>query len=173
MANTYELIQKTALTSNQATITFNTIPQTYNDLVLRMSASISTSGRSSVRLLFNADTAPSPLGVELTGSGTNLTTIYDPATSGDIYIYPGAAPTSSSAPGLCEVYIPRYTSSSSFSPISMKTAIEENGTTGQNYLHYAAWLYNKSAAKTSFTLTLFSGSFLADSTFYLYGIKNT
>lgn len=173
MANTYQLISKTELTGTATTITFNSIPQTYSDLVLRMSASISTAGRNSVRFLFNGDTAPSPIGLEFTASGAGFSTVYDPGSSGEFYLYPGAAGTSGIQPGLCEIYIPRYTSASTFSPIYAYTVVEENGTAGNNYLYSSAILYNKSAAKTSFTLTLFSGNFQANSNFYLYGIKNS
>ena len=173
MANTFELIQSTKLTSNQATITFSSIPQTYNDLLLRISANNNGTGRQSTRLTFNADTSPNTEGLALNGSGTTLSTTYNPNT-GEVLIWPGTASTSGTQPGLCEIYIPRYTSSSTFSPIMHNTMIEENGTSGNNYITFGSYVWQKSAAKTSFTLTLFSGFvYLADSSFYLYGIKNT
>jgi len=174
MAATFKLIQKTELTSTTSTITFSAIPQTYDDLYLVVAAASNNSGRSSLRVSFNGYTGNAPEGVEFAGYGTSTQGYRNTGASGEFYIYPGVASTANTGQGGCEIYMPRYTSSSTFMPIVYNSVVEENGNTGQNVLLGGAVIYNYSVAKTSIGLALFSGAtFSANSGFYLYGIKNS
>ena len=70
MANTYTLISSNTLTSSAASVTFSSIPATYTDLVLRISARsdrVSTTDR--LRLTFNSDTATNYSNITLVGDG--------------------------------------------------------------------------------------------------------
>lgn len=174
MANTYNLISKTTLSTATATVTFSSIPQTYDDLFLVMSAQTNYTSRGSVRVSFNGYTGNSPVAMALSAAGTSPTALYNPGGSGDFYIYPGASDNQNAAPGSSDLYIPRYTSSSFFIPILGNTVVNQNGTSSNNYLTGDGILYNYAVAKTSILLQLFSGAtFSANSNFYLYGIKNT
>ena len=57
MASTYTLIQKIIVTSDQANISFATIPATYTDLVLKVSGQTAAGGtRDDMQITFNNDT---------------------------------------------------------------------------------------------------------------------
>ena len=170
MANTYTLISSNVLSSSAASVTFSSIPSTYTDLVIRVTArstlaSISddlsirlnggTSGYSRTILLGNGSTAGS-----LRSSNAAAAVAY-----GQIN---GANATANSF-GTAEVYIPNYTSTVS-KPFSSYGVGETNAT--QAFMSVAALLSNLTSAVTS--IDLFSSiDFVSGSSFYLYGIKNS
>jgi len=67
MTVTYEAIASQTLTSDQATVTFSSIPSTYTDLVL-----IKTGGQSSgnMTMRFNSDSATNYSGTQVFGLGS-------------------------------------------------------------------------------------------------------
>jgi hypothetical protein len=66
-----------------------------------------------------------------------------------------------------EMYIPNYTGSG-LKSFSVETVVENNGSGA--WADIQAGLWNQTAAVTSITLNSGSGSYLRNSTFYLYGI---
>lgn len=67
---TYTLIQEQVLGSNQATVTFSSIPQTYKDLVVEcIFAGFSASGHL-LGIQFNGDTTTNYSGTGIYGNGT-------------------------------------------------------------------------------------------------------
>ena len=70
MARTYEPIATTTLGSAAATVTFSSIPATYTDLVLIMSAKITSGGATNDRIQFNGDTSSNYSTTVLYGSGS-------------------------------------------------------------------------------------------------------
>ena len=163
------LIEAKTLGSNTASVTFSSIPSTYTDLKIYLSvrdgsyasalatAYMTLNGTStnySGKYLFNnSGTA---------GSGNNGTT--------NIYIanIPGNTGTASTFSN-AEIYIPNYTSSNNKS-VSVDCVPEQNSTT--TYMSLLAGLWSNTAAITSITFTS-DGNLATNSTFYLYGIKNS
>ena len=167
MANTFELISSVTVGSGGAsTIDFNSIPSTYTDLVLEISARGSDSSLSSnLRYTFNGATT-NRSGKYLTGSGTSTE-------SGTItFMYAGEVNAASSTSGTfsnVQIYITNY-ASSNYKSSSVDGVQESNGTT--SYATLAANLWSNTAAINAISLSLNLGSFVSDSTAYLYGVKN-
>jgi hypothetical protein len=70
MASTYTLISSQVLGSNTASITFSSIPGTYTDLTLRVSARSDDAGQMDYLVTrFNSDSATNYSNTSLYGSG--------------------------------------------------------------------------------------------------------
>jgi hypothetical protein len=167
MAVTYKLIDKSILGSTTASVTFSSIPSTFTDLKIIISARGTTSSNTeSLRILPNGSTTSlSVRQIQGTGSGTYSAT--------DTYWYVGEMPAATaltSTFGSSEITIPNYLSSNYKSAISDNT--QENNTTTA-YTNINTFLWSNTAAITSFTIQPNSNSFAAGSSFYLYGIKNS
>lgn len=170
MANTYYLLGSSTVGSGGATqITFSSIPNTYTDLVVKLSGRTDRSGtfddyavisfngvttNLSSRFLFAVNSGT-------IGSSTD-TAVYGPM---------NAANATSSAFGTTEFYIPNY-ASSLYKSISIDASTESNATDAIRYL--VAGLWSSSSAITQIKLNPYYGpNFVQYTTAYLYGIKNS
>jgi hypothetical protein len=172
MANTYTFIASSTVTTAVPTVTFNSIPQTYTDLLIKASARNTDTGGGSMETKFNNDTtALNYLAVRVLAAGSGNPT-------GNTYAgSAGAAFISSNdyTAGVfsaTEIYIANYTSSTTYKVTSNDSASENNATA--SFISMSAGLYKINSAITSIQLGQ-GGSFdfVTGSTFYLYGIKNT
>jgi hypothetical protein len=173
MANTYTLITSNVLSSSTSSVTFSSIPSTYTDLVLRSSARVDGfAGNSNARLQFNGDTSSANYSYTyLQGNGSSVVSS-NTATGVVGYIQlsrfsDGAAATANTFSNN-EIYIPSYTAGIN-KQISYFSAQEDNTATA--YLFNLAGIYWSTNTISSITLTDPSYSFIAGSSFYLYGIK--
>jgi hypothetical protein len=171
MANTYTLISSVTVGSGgAANITFSSIPSTYTDLNILVSArSADAVFLRAVNLRFNNDSSSVYSYKELyafnTSTGSYGTTT-DSIFTGQI---PGTSGTSDTFANQ-SIYIPSYTSSSNKS-VSIDSAPEINSST--NYqLDLMAGLWANTSTITSVALIPGSGNFAQYSTAYLYGISN-
>jgi len=169
---TYVAIAKTVLTGSQATVDFNSIPSTYTDLLILISARSDRSAQRQdpIKIRFNGATADTNLtSRQIYGAGTSAgsqTNAY--ALTG----YATAAATTSNTFANIEVYIPNYAGSTN-KPISSTSANEDNSA-GNNELDAIAGLWSSTSAITSITLLPNTGpNFVSGSRFDLYGIKNS
>lgn len=174
MSATYIPIQSTTLSSNQASVTFSNIPQTFTDLVLRASTRLSGSAIDGV------------IGIQLNGgiinmTVTNLRSQYSTGTaeSGRDAVATNAAIGWSNDGGstsntftTVELYIPNYAVTTANKQISSATAVENNATQARGF--YASLSVQSNSAITSLTITRITGgaNFVSGSTFHLYGISN-
>jgi len=148
-----------------------TIPQTYTDLKLVISARDSRTGISVSDIRFNFNG---------TGQGTNISGKYlygngssaiSTTVSGNGELgFGDANGATASTFGNAEVYIPNYTSTTTYKSISSDSVAETNATAGYQLL--LAGLWSSNSAITSITMTPFTSPFLEGSTFYLYGISS-
>lgn len=165
---TYVALAKTVLTGSQATITFSSIPSTYTDLCILVSAR-------------SADSAPyailelRPNGATTNRSNTNLIK-EDPNAAVSIrytnfssIALSGATATSNTFANL-EIYIPNYAGSTN--KVVSWTSVTENNNANSTYINAVAGLWSNTAAISSFTL-YDSYNFVSGSRFDLYGIKNS
>jgi len=167
MPNTFNLIASSTVgAGGAASIDFTSIPSTYTDLVLKISA----------RSTGNAGVAWAGIRLTINGSGTGYsnTSLYgdgsSASSSGASFIETGIASSSlSSGFGNTDVYFTNYTASQS-KPISAEGAQENNATQALSVL--SANLWANTAAITSISIVLQSGvgNFAQYSTAYLYGI---
>jgi len=170
---TYVAIAKTVLSSNQAEITFSSIPSTYTDLVVLVSARSASGGSTSdnVALRLNGSTTTYSY-TFLSGNGSaaasGRSTTPNEQFAGDMS---GSAGTSNTFSNI-EIYVPSYTSSTN--KIQSITSAQENNTTAA-FIRNIAGLWSNTASVTSLSLRYFGGGvdFVSGSRFDLYGIKNS
>lgn len=165
MANTYTLISSVTVgAGGAASIDFTSIPATYTDLVLKVSAR-STGVATSLDIALNGSTS-SFTNKYLQGSGSA-------ASSGSLARYAGlvtGTDQTASTFANCEIYIPNYAGNTNKS-FSGDAVQENNATT--SYAGLVANLWSNTSAITSISLTNTTGNLAQYSTAYLYGIKNS
>lgn len=170
MPSSRVLIASNTLGSAAASVTFSSIPGTYTDLVLKWSARCDTTTEN-VDIQLNAATTNYSLtqidgygssGVASSRSTTGLVGIR-------VYGMTNSNNTASTF-GSAEFYLPNYAGSTN-KPNSTFAATETNGTVA--LIQAVAGLRSNTDAVTSLKLQTGSGNFVAGSSFFLYGLKNT
>ena len=169
MANTFELIESTTLASAQSSVTIGsggTIPQTYTDLVLKLSVRGTKTGTGeglfmaingvttnrNWRWMYGTGSA--------TGSGSGSDSMIGNMT---------ASSSTSNTFSSIDIYIPNYRSGYNKS-FTTETVDENNATSA--FMTVLAGLWSSTAAITSLTFTPEANNFDIGSSFYLYGVKN-
>jgi hypothetical protein len=166
---TYTLIEKkTAVNNTTAAYVFTSIPQTYTDLCLKVSARNNENNYGGYQIWINGQSSNNSY-QQFRGYGStvgaasrtdmidiaNLTTLGDPSGyfSGD------------------EFYLPNYTLTSNLKSVLVDSCRITND---NNYsIRMSCGVQAATAAITSISITLDTDHFLSGSTFYLYGIKNS
>jgi hypothetical protein len=162
--NTYEAIATATASGSTGTITFSSLPSTYTDIVLVISAG-NTSSAPSIQIQFNGDTASNYSFLELGGSGSAAISDKGSNLTSSVIAYFGAP----------------------FTTLGNETVVSNimnysNSTTYKSYLTRAnnaqfgvdalVGLWRSTAAITSFSLFNSNATnFMAGSTFTIYGIK--
>jgi hypothetical protein len=166
MASTLVALQTVTVgAGGAATVSFSSIPQTYEDLVIKTSLRTSTtstnayvrfngsSGNYQEKNIYGFNTSVG------SGGGTDVTLTIDSNSN--------TASTFSNN----EMYIPNYTSNN-YKSTSADDVMEDNGA-HFNILNLGAGLWSNTSAITSITFIPFTGSFVQYSTFTLYGVYNS
>jgi len=170
MATTYQLISSVTVGSGGASsMDFTSIPQTYTDLLLFVTAR-NTGNGSGLQLRFNGGNS-NYSDRWLEGNGASVSSGTNGA--GGTYGYCGLISNSSTTSNTFAnnfIYIPNYTGSTNKS-YSADGVNENNATTA--YQDLIAGLWSNTAAITQVTLYPSLNSFAQYSTAYLYGIKNS
>lgn len=165
MATTYTLIASSIVGSGgAANIEFTSIPNTYTDLLLKISlrGSYAAVG-DNITLTINN----SAIGTPKTLFGNGATAI---SSNGDAFVFTGSTATASTF-GNGDFYITNYTSSNNKS-ISFDGVSENNATTAYTFFNAALW--SNSAVISSIKLVPAGGGDWSQySTAYLYGISNS
>jgi hypothetical protein len=169
MSNNYVLLERIELNASAASVTFANIPQTgYTDLKVVASARFTNAAISTgMAVRFNGvGTNQSARFIQ--GNGAAASSFTDTTIYGDTDGANATANTFSSF----ELYVPNYTSSNNKS-VSIDNVMENNATTAYSMLEAGLW--SSSAAITSITFQDYSASasFVANSTFSLYGLAAT
>jgi len=166
MANTFELIASYTASGSVASIEFTSIPATFTDLCLKVSARTATSSQSDeFYVQFNGST-----------SGLSYRSLIGRPNAGDAVsntsssgYFDGNTATASTF-GNAEIYIPNYAGSTNKS-VSVDSVNEDNSSTTRPTLNATLW--SNTAAITSVKLISATASnILQYSTAYLYGVKN-
>jgi len=171
MANTYTLIQSVTVGSGgAASIEFGSIPQTYTDLLIKLSSRTATGGATDVIAEFNADVTAANYSMrQIQGSGASASSSGGGSSSQALTSSGSTDTASTFANG--EMYIPNYAGSTAKSS-SNDSVTENNATTA--YATLRANLYAGTAAITAIKFTHSSGANFAQySSASLYGIKNS
>lgn len=168
---TYTLIASSTVGAGGASfIDFSSIPSTYTDLVLYISArsARTTGGTDSMRIEINNSTTNFAYR-NLEGNGTSA--VSDSGSTGLIALLPqngGSTGWTSNTFASTYVYFPNYSGSTNKS-FSVDTTTENNATT--SYSNLLAHLWSQTSAINQLTLKSVGGAnFVQYSSAYLYGI---
>jgi hypothetical protein len=175
MANTYKAIATVTVGSGgAANIEFTSIPGTYTDLLVKLSARTSDNDSLHYGLVYvtvNNNTSGIYDNRRLFGYGTTTGSASNTDSTSWATTAAGSSATASTF-GNAEFYFPNYTSSNNKS-LSLDTVVETNDATN-NLLVLFAGLAETTSAITSIKFGATSGQTLAQySTATLYGIKNS
>jgi hypothetical protein len=173
-SNTYEAIATVTVGSGgAANMTFSSIPGTYTDLLVKVSARTDRSDWNDNSIVrFNADTGNNYSNRRLNGSGTTVESSSNTSQDGFYYLNFNGATSTSNTFSNNEMYIPNYTSSNQKS-FSAERVVENNSAT-DNIIAIIAGIWTGTAAITSISIAPFYGTnFVQYSTATLYGIKNS
>lgn len=177
MPSSRELIASEVLSGTAASVTFSSIPSNYNDLVLRVSVRHNGTGGNVwyIGAQFNTNTSTvysetflvSDMSSVIPASNSNETPFNIHAASMVQNNYTSNTFSNS------EMYIPSYTSSQN--KVWSSALVNENNASNYNYLGRNAGLWRSTDAINQIVLKPNGsvGSFVAGSTFYLYGVKNS
>jgi hypothetical protein len=172
MANTYTLIEGKTLSSAVSSITFSSIPQTYTDLLFRVSAREASSNPwSDLRIGLNGGTSDH-YWRGLYGLNTTVGTNSGTGTGGRSVGNVAADSNTANLFSNVDIYISNYTSTSYPKCMSIDSTVENNGTGNVLQIATNLWYPSTSVAISSATfVNSNSSNFMVNSTFYLYGIK--
>lgn len=169
MPNTFTLISSsTAGAGGVADITFSSIPSTYTDLLIKISARVSGgAGVKDIAIQYNGDTASNYTYTELVGTGASTSS----GTATTVRHNTIAPPDNTTANtfGNIEIYIPNYLSSSQKSS-SVDAVTENNSTSTDVQMRIQAWRWSGTNAISSIKIFAPGQTILQYSTAYLYGI---
>ena len=160
MASTYTPIATTTLGSASSTVSFTSISGSYTDLKI-ICAIGTTSGSSDAYIRFNGDTGNNYSITNLSGNGTSAASF---RRSGFNLIYMNESTTIPTTPATFTADLQSYSNSTTY-----KTLLYRFGAAA-NMTEAAVALWRNTAAITQIDFTC-TGTFVAGSTFTLYGIK--
>ena len=167
MANTYELITSQTLSSNASSVTFSSIPQTYTDLLFRLSVrSTGTNGTGDVNI--NSNNSGNAIRLLSDGSAVssaNQTPLF--------FFYGNSSSATANTFASNDLYIPNYTNTSNYKSVSLDMVSENNGTAALAVLVAGIWNNTSAITSVSFAYSAGGEQLVSGSTFYLYGIKNS
>jgi hypothetical protein len=163
---TYTLINSVTVGSGGAAdIEFTSIPATYTDLLVFVSARGSTAGAiENIKVQFNGATTQFT-DRTLQGNGASASSDTDT----NIRVKMPAATATASTFGNAYFYVPNYAGSTNKS-VSVDSVSENNATTASALLNAGLW--SNTAAITSVKIAADSGNLVEYTTAYLYGISN-
>lgn len=175
MASSRVLISSQVLTGTAASVTFSSIPSGYKDLIVKMS--IRNNGdngnnAAAAYLQLNGDTTSNYSWTYIYANNTSPTSGQTGSyTDIEGYFISNGSSSTASTFANSEYYIPNYNSSAA-KPISYVGAPETNSTSLDSNSVGAA-LYRGTSPITSLKIQrVYGSSFVAGSSFYLYGLAN-
>lgn len=173
MASTYELIASTTLGSDTDTVTFDSLPQNFDDLAIRVTARSTRTGTavSYVRMSFNSVTMTGHDYRQLSGNGSTTSSAAYTDDSASIP-NPPAGYTSNTFSSV-EIYIPNYAGSTNKS-YSVSAVTENNDTLANIFCVAGLWRSTSPITQINFWDNYPLGrQITAGSSFYLYGITKS
>lgn len=163
MAQNHILLETINLTQSASSVTFDNIPQTgYTDLRLVISSRVSSTDSPVLVNFSGVSTGYSWR--RIYGNGTAASAL---SGSDGYFLHANTSSTTANTFSNTEMDIANYRVAQP-KHISVDTVLENNATAGELFMLAALW--NNNTAITSIVLTPLNGSFVARSSFSLYGI---
>jgi hypothetical protein len=166
---TYTLIaSNTVGAGGVASVTFSSIPQTYTDLVVKISGRSARAAQQADNLFISFNGSTTSFSTRsLSGNGTSASSTSNATRYASFAV--DAAGSTANTFSSHKIYIPNYTSSNNKS-YSVDSVSENNATAAQSDLFAGLW--SNTAAITSIALQPEVSTWVQYSTFTLYGISN-
>ena len=162
------LISRTTLTTTAASVTFNSIPQTFQTLKLVVSARANYAAVNEyVWVRFNNDSGNNYTRRTILGDATNVAS--STATQAGMATLVAGTNATANTFGNFEQLIPNYSLSSN-KAVSSDEVSENNATLSYQILQALIWQNTSAVTSISFT-PVNAPTFVANSTFSLYGIS--
>lgn len=154
-----------------SSIDFTSIPNTYTDLVVKISARTNRSGQPNDDILVQVNGNTSAIYSQRRAVGNGASVFSDSSSGSNVGVSFATGPTATASTfGNAEIYIPNYAGSTNKS-MSADGVSENNATTAWAGMN--AFLASTTSAISSITLKPLSGTlFDQHSTAYLYGVSN-
>lgn len=170
MAKGYEAIYFQTLTSTASSVTFNNIPQGYTDLLFKFSARDARTAPNIADLYvtFNGDTASNYSFGELYGDGSSMNFTRLINQNSGRFLYGNSASCTSGSFGICDMYIPNYSSGTVYKSFNADSFSESNDTTA--YQINVSGLWRNFNPIVSIKVDPTTSPFQIGSTLSLYGI---
>lgn len=169
MPNTMTLISSATVGSGGTTqINFTSIPQTYTDLKVELSARGDGYNANDLYMLFNTSTSNYSGKYFMKDSSDPAPVSSISQTSKIICGFIPASQATANTWGSTTVYVPNYTTSN-YKTTNSESCTENNGVI--QWILIAGGLWADTAAITTLSLNLNGATFLQNTTAFLYGIK--
>lgn len=171
------LISSQTLGSSAASVTFSSIPATYTDLVVKISAKsdMSGTGARNTYVEFNGNTSTIYSDTEVLATWDGSANIaLSAAWSGETFLrnrYTTATASPANTFNSYELYIPSYTVSQN-KPMSVFGVVEQDSSQIAGIGAHAG-LFRSTAAISSIKFSPESGNYVTGSSFYLYGLRSS
>jgi hypothetical protein len=158
--NTYVALDKITVSgTSTSSVTFNSIPQGYTDLVLEIQAT-ADSGNPDSRIKFNGNTSNNMSGTILTGNGTSASSARRSNLIQMEIDWTGMG----TGIGQYQINIMNYANTTTYKTFLVRSAFAAKGTDA------IVGLWSNTAAINSITIDIPAGNYVAGSTFTIYGI---
>jgi hypothetical protein len=166
MANTYEPISTTTLSTASASVTFSSISGSYTDLVVVFDGTAAT-GDYNIILTFNSDTGSNYSWTDIEGNGSSAASYRLSNQTGIKFAYNLVGTSTSQCNTIMHImnYSNTTTYKTALGRVNSATAPIYKGTTA------GVGLWRNTNAITSVKIQLITENFNSGSTFTLYGIK--
>lgn len=166
----FESIATASGTGSSNTITFSSIPGTYQHLQIRIFASSDYGSASrSLFVRLNGDTGSNYVRHKLNGDGSAATASAQTSqTSAGNLTVAGGADSNILSPAIIDIH--DYASTTKNKTLRMFSGFDNNSSSGRINLDSGLWL--NTSAVTSLSIFLADGNWTTTSTFALYGIKS-
>ena len=158
--STYEAIATQTLGSAAASVTFSSISGAYTDLVLVCNAAV-TSSTQEWNMRLNGDTASNYSSTYLTGNGTTASSARETSQTRFFMQYYGYLSTGQS---MNLIQLMNYSNATTYKTLLSRAGNVDNGLTG------GVHLWRSTSAINTILIYPTASTFIAGSTFTLYGI---
>lgn len=177
MASTLVALQTITVGAGGASsVTFSSIPQTYNDLVVKANTRGTYTGSNWIAVLttFNGLGNSNYNHKLLYGTGSAAgSEQYSNSSNGPSNFFATTDSCTANTFGNAEIYITNYTNTENFKAVSTDFVTETNATAALTGLNAMLWSIPTKDPITSIAFTPGSGNFVQYSTFTLYGVYNS
>jgi hypothetical protein len=165
-------IQHIEAPSNQASIIFSSIPQTFTDLVIFYSLRTTGGSIDPQAFFFNSDSGPNYAMRMIHGDGNNTgsaqNSSYLSQYNNWAIFWMQPASTTANTFNNTHIIIPNYSATNRNKSVSVQSVIENNASTGYQQVGSGIWKSN--SAINAITLTAYNSEFVQFTSASLYGI---